>query len=171
MGMLLPSMKPPLPVGSAPLPRPMPNLPDSAPSQSLLHPSTFIFSAPTSSILHSNPHLSQSIAHFSSQEGNYDGGSVYSTPTAYTSTMDGNGNYSAARNGRETPFGDSAAGFPPENGPVQHDAFEAFINGDLPPSHSLVGDGQQITPQIIETFVKVDARLKVGFRSIRVEGD
>lgn len=85
--------------------------------------------------------------------------------------MDGNGNYSAARNGRETPFGDSAAGFPPENGPVQHDAFEAFINGDLPPSHSLVGDGQQITPQIIETFVKVDARLKVGFRSIRVEGD
>ena len=66
------------------------------------------------------------------------------------------------RNGRETPFGESAAGFPPENGPVQHDAFEAFINGDLPHSHCLVGDGQQVTPQIIETFVKVDAKLKVS---------
>jgi hypothetical protein len=66
------------------------------------------------------------------------------------------------KGGRETPFGESAAGYPPDNGPVQHDAFEAFVNGDLPPSHCLIGDGQQVTPQIIETFVKVDAKLKVS---------
>jgi hypothetical protein len=164
MGMLLPSTKPPLAIGSAPPARPIPDFPDSAPSQSLLHPSTFIFSAPTTAILRSNPHLSESIAHFSSQEHSYDGRSVYTTPTAYHAAGEGNGGYSTGRGGRETPFGESAAGYPPENGPVQHDAFEAFINGDLPPSHSLVGDGQQITPQIIETFVKVDAKLKVCLR-------
>jgi hypothetical protein len=84
-------------------------------------------------------------------------GSAYSTPTAHHYSME-----SPGRNGRETPFGESAAGLAPENGPVQHDAFEAFVNGDLPSSHCLIGDGQQVTPQIIETFVKIDAKLKVN---------
>jgi hypothetical protein len=159
--MLLPNTHSPLAVGTAPPPKPLPDFTDTIPSQSLLHPSTFIFSAPTEAVLRANPQLTNSVSQFSSQESTYNGhtqhGSAYSTPTAYHYSMESPG----ARNGRETPFGDSAAGFPPENGPVQHDAFEAFVNGELPSSHCLIGDGQQVTPQIIETFVKVDAKLKV----------
>jgi hypothetical protein len=145
MGMLLPNTHFPLAIGTAPPPKPLPDFTDTIPSQSLLHPSTFIFSAPTEAVLRANPQLSNSVSQFSSQESTYNGhtrhGSAYSTPTAYHYSM--------------------AAGFPPENGPVQHDAFEAFVNGELPSSHCLIGDGQQVTPQIIETFVKVDAKLKV----------
>jgi hypothetical protein len=162
MGMLLPNIHAPLPIGTAPPPKPLPDFPDTIPSQSLLHPSTFIFSAPTDAVLRANPQLSNSVSQFSSQESMYNGhsghGSAYSTPTAYHYSMESPG----PRNGRETPFGESAAGFAPENGPVQHDAFEAFVNGDLPASHCLIGDGQQVTPQIIETFVKVDAKLKLS---------
>jgi len=159
--MLLPNIHTPLPLGIAPPPKPLPDFTDTVPSQSLLHPSTFIFSAPIDAVLRANPQLN-SVPQFSSQESMYNGhsghGSAYSTPTAYHNSMDSPG----PRNGRETPFGQSAAGFPPENGPVQHDAFEAFVNGDLPSSHCLIGDGQQVTPQIIDTFVKVDAKLKVS---------
>jgi len=162
MGMLLPNIHSPLPIGTAPPPKPLPDFTDTIPSQSLLHPSTFIFSAPTDSVLRANPQLSNSVSQFSSQESMYNGpsghGSAYSTPTAYHYSMESPG----PRNGRETPFGESAAGLAPENGPVQHDAFEAFVNGDLPSSHCLIGDGQQVTSQIIETFVKVDAKLKVS---------
>jgi hypothetical protein len=91
---------------------------------------------------------------------------IHSTPTAiqrYPDTVDTDANRTAGRGGRETPYGESAAGYAADNGVVaQRDAFEAFINGELPPTHSLVGDGQQITPQIIDTFVKVDAKLKVS---------
>ena len=160
MGMLLPNTHSPLPIGTAPPPRPMPDFPDSIPSQSLLHPSTFIFSASIDIVTRANPYLSNSISQFSSQESIYNSGSAYSTPTAYNYSME----TPNTKGGRETPFGESAAGFPPENGPVQHDAFEAFVKGDLPPSHCLIGDGQQVTPQIIETFVKVDAKLKVSRR-------
>lgn len=89
---------------------------------------------------------------------------IHSTPTIvqpYSNGLGTDASWTAGRGGRETPYGESAAGFAADHNVAQHDAFEAFINGELPPTHSLVGDGQQITPQIIDTFVKVDAKLKV----------
>jgi hypothetical protein len=44
----------------------------------------------------------------------------------------------------------------------QHDAFQALVAGQLPPDRMLVGDGQKLTPGLVEMFIKADARLKVG---------
>lgn len=160
LGMLLPNTHPPLPPGSAPQARHPPDMIRSSPGQSLLHPSTFIASAPTDLVFQANPHLSPSLAQqISNGVRMDDNSSMYSTPQQTSSVEDGG--YTVGRGGRETPYGESAAGYPPDNGPVQRDAFEAYINGELPPSHSLIGDGQQVTPQIIETFIKVEAKLKV----------
>ena len=43
---------------------------------------------------------------------------------------------------------------------VQQDALQALVAGELPADRKLVGDGQKLTPQVIELFVKVDAKLK-----------
>lgn len=54
---------------------------------------------------------------------------------------------------------------------TQHDAFQAFILGELPSDRSLVGDGQKLTPQVIELFLKVDAKLRKHFSVLLREGD
>ena len=47
---------------------------------------------------------------------------------------------------------------------TQDDAFQALVAGDLPPDRMLVGEGQKLTAQAIDLFLKVDAKLKVGLR-------
>ena len=165
--MLLPNAEAPLPVGTAPPTRQSPIPQNPSPPQSLLHPSTFILSAPTDMVLRANPNLSAALAQQICSGGGSRGDteSLYSTPT--TVRYSGSGEYepglTAGRGGgRDTPFDESAAGYALDNGSFQRDAFEALMNGELPPSHSLVGDGQQITPQILDTFVKVDTKLKVS---------
>jgi hypothetical protein len=44
---------------------------------------------------------------------------------------------------------------------VQMDAFQAFLIGELGEGKTLVGDGQNLTPQVVETFLKVDLKLRV----------
>ena len=44
---------------------------------------------------------------------------------------------------------------------IQQDAFQALVAGELPADRTLIGDGQSLTPQLVELFLKVDARLKV----------
>lgn len=44
----------------------------------------------------------------------------------------------------------------------QYDAFQALVAGQLPADRMLVGDGQKLTPGLVEMFIKADARLKVG---------
>ena len=50
---------------------------------------------------------------------------------------------------------------------VQQDAFQAFISGELRPDRVLVGAGQPLTPQVIDLFLKIDAKLKVSGRPFR----
>ena len=45
---------------------------------------------------------------------------------------------------------------------VQDDAFQALVAGELPSDRMLVGDGQKLTPQVIESFQKADTKLRVG---------
>lgn len=166
MGMLLPNTEAPLPVNTGPPAKHSPDGTTNSPAQSLLHPSTFILSAPTELVLRANPHLPATLAQqICSGNGlRGDTESLYSTPTAmqYSGSGEYDSGFTAGRGGgRDTPFGESAAGYAPDNGTFQRDAFEALMKGELPPSHSLVGDGQQITPQILDTFVKVDTKLKV----------
>lgn len=165
LGMLLPNINAPLPANTAPPAKHLAELTTSSPSNSFLHPSTFIVSAPTEMVLRANPQISLSLSQMISH-GAYRGEteSIHSTPTTvqqYGGSADADASWTAGRGGRETPYGESAAGLAADNGIVQRDAFEAFINGELPPTHSLVGDGQQITPQVIDTFIRVDAKLKV----------
>lgn len=172
--MLLPNAESPLPAGTAPSVKHSPDQSQSSPGQSLLHPSTFILSAPTELVFRANPTISTTLAQQICSGGGIrrDTESMYSTPTAmqYSGSGEYDGGYATGRGGHETPFGESAAGFVPENAAFQRDAFEALINGDLPPSHSLIGDGQQLTPQIIDTFIRVDAKLKVSFLGPRHAG-
>jgi hypothetical protein len=44
----------------------------------------------------------------------------------------------------------------------QGDALQAFLMGDLEEGRILVGDGQKLTPQVVDLFVKVDIRLRVS---------
>ncbi|WVW79092.1 hypothetical protein I302_101056 [Kwoniella bestiolae CBS 10118] len=53
----------------------------------------------------------------------------------------------------------------------QGDALQLFIAGDLPSDRTLVGDGQKLTPQIVEMFGKVDTKLKKQFSLLLREGD
>ncbi len=44
---------------------------------------------------------------------------------------------------------------------VQQDGFQAVVAGELPPDRVLIGDGQKLTPQVVDLFLKVDAKLMV----------
>ncbi|WWD21005.1 hypothetical protein CI109_105486 [Kwoniella shandongensis] len=52
-----------------------------------------------------------------------------------------------------------------------YDALQALIAGDLPSDRTLVGDGQKLTPQVVELFLKVDTKLKKHFSILIREGD
>jgi hypothetical protein len=44
----------------------------------------------------------------------------------------------------------------------QMDALQALIAGELPADRTLVGDGQKLTPGVIDLLLKVDGKLKVS---------
>ncbi|KAK4683529.1 hypothetical protein P7C73_g6720, partial [Tremellales sp. Uapishka_1] len=54
---------------------------------------------------------------------------------------------------------------------AQHDAFQLYVTGDLPSDRTLVGDGQKLTPQVIELIQKADAKLRKHFSLLLREGD
>ena len=47
-------------------------------------------------------------------------------------------------------------------GSVQLDGFQALVAGELPGDRTLVGEGQRLTPAIVDLFLKVDGKLKVA---------
>jgi hypothetical protein len=47
---------------------------------------------------------------------------------------------------------------------TQQDGFQALIAGELANDRILVGDGQKLTPSVIEMFAKVDTKLRVSMR-------
>lgn len=46
--------------------------------------------------------------------------------------------------------------------PHDQDAFQLMIANELPSDQVLVGEGQKLTPGVVELFLKADAKLKVG---------
>ncbi|KAL7421412.1 hypothetical protein Q5752_004297 [Cryptotrichosporon argae] len=52
-----------------------------------------------------------------------------------------------------------------------HDALQQLILGELPVDQTLVGEGQKMTPQVVDLVLKVDARLKKHYSVLIREGD
>ncbi|OCF31323.1 hypothetical protein I316_06927 [Kwoniella heveanensis BCC8398] len=138
-----------------------------APSNSLHHPSTIIQSAPLDIPFGSvggggpppkSPAASIATATFASHQ--------VTSPTSEP----GHGYNPSSFGGNANPahvaqtFGGSAAS-------TGGDALQAFIAGELPSDRTLVGDGQKLTPQVVELFLKVDGKLKKHFSTLLREGD
>lgn len=121
----------------------------------LFHPSTVIHSAPLASppLNSANP-LSPGARSVSSQSQRPNYGQTDPTGGFYTPGHQNSG---------------SIAQTPPSA--IQHDAFQAHVAGELPENQVLVGDGQKLTPQVVELFIKVDSRLKKHFSILSREGD
>lgn len=118
--------------GSQPAPKPDLN--------SLFHPSTFIHSSPLESAF-SNPNPSNPKS---------PGGQSLSSHSMFPSSSGG-----------ADPTYDPIGLSPQPISSIQQDAFQALVAGELPADRSLIGDGQKLTPQVVELFLKVDAKLKV----------
>jgi len=106
---------------------------------SLFHPSTIIQSAPVDT--GPNPLSPVSTTH--SQHSDGPGGQVSSN----------------AISPKDEPI---ALGSNPRIQTTQQDAFQALITGELGNDRMLTGEGQKLTPPLVELFIKVDARLKVS---------
>ncbi|KAK8843463.1 hypothetical protein IAR55_007120 [Kwoniella newhampshirensis] len=140
------------------LPLPATSTLPSVHTGSLLHPSTIIHSAPLEAPFNNpkSPGASSvlSTATFPNQpQPGYGSGNGVTSPT-YNSVIDNLGTI-----GSGTAFG---AGY---------DALQALIAGDLPNDRTLIGDGQKLTPQVVELFVKMDTKLKKHFSILIREGD
>nr|XP_019009650.1 uncharacterized protein I206_05209 [Kwoniella pini CBS 10737]OCF48431.1 hypothetical protein I206_05209 [Kwoniella pini CBS 10737] len=142
---------------------PSSSLPTNPNSKSLLHPSTIIQSAPLEIPFGNfgptpkSPAASIATATFSNQQHQM------------TSPI------SEGHAGSQGYFGGTAA---PTFNPNHHisqsqgiDALQLFIAGELPSDRTLVGDGQKLTPQVVEMFGKVDTKLKKQFSALLREGD
>lgn len=46
---------------------------------------------------------------------------------------------------------------------IQQDAFQAEMTGQLPNDRILIGEGQKLSPTVVELFGKVDVKLRVSF--------
>lgn len=46
--------------------------------------------------------------------------------------------------------------------PHDQDAFQLLVAGQLAEDQALIGEGQKLTPMVIELFAKADARIKVS---------
>ena len=148
---------------------------------SLFHPSTFIHSARTSDLAALNSGHSTVSAQPNGYQSSIAGSNSFAGSSTLLDSNDGDpkspGGFSV------TSFGDASWETTPmattsrtsgtvtaqgnnswgdSSSTTQHDAFQAFILGELPPDRTLVGDGQKLTPQVIELFLKVDAKLRVG---------
>ena len=130
--------------------------PPSSSDSSLFHPSTFIHSAPIDSPHTATPNsiLSPGGQSVSSQ-GHSFGGESWEGITGMTSP---------GYPGLNDPMGLGlvATTTTPSYSGVQHDAFQAMVAGELPPDRTLIGEGQKLTSQVIDLFLKVDAKLKVS---------
>ena len=129
-------------------------------SGSLFHPSTIIHSAsldsapPTTGSSGSGP-MSPSSQTVSSRSYSFIGG---------------RDDASASPVIPEEPFGtpiggdlgDSVASIGGVTSATQQDAFQALVAGELPPDRILIGDGQKLTPTVIDLFTKVDTKLRVS---------
>ncbi|WVQ93379.1 hypothetical protein IAU59_000448 [Kwoniella sp. CBS 9459] len=147
------------------------SLPHST-SNSLHHPSTVIHSAPLDNAFASmvgagagsgpmptpkSPAASIATASFASHQ--------VTSPTSEP----GHGYNPSSFGGTANPAhaAASSANFGSSGG----DALQAFIAGELPSDRTLVGDGQKLTPQVVELFLKVDGKLKKHFSTLLREGD
>ncbi|KAK6904542.1 hypothetical protein I203_105357 [Kwoniella mangroviensis CBS 8507] len=133
-------------------------------NSSLLHPSTIIQSAPLEipfgmgnlGPTPKSPAASIITATFANQQ------SQVTSPTS----EGGHGHVTSYFGGTAQPHTQQFTSPPP-----QGDALQLFIAGELPSDRTLVGDGQKLTPQIVDMFSKVDTKLKKQFSSLLREGD
>ncbi|WVR09209.1 hypothetical protein IAU60_006271 [Kwoniella sp. DSM 27419] len=138
------------------------------PTSSLLHPSTIIHSAPLDSPFAPGP-LGPSYSPASATTATFPNPLASPTSTSDHGHTRGH-RYGQSFSGAIKPVshGGSVVG-PDQAGSV--DALSAYIAGDLPSDRTLVGDGQKMTPQIAELFLKADAKLKKHFSLLVREGD
>ncbi|WVF65733.1 hypothetical protein IAT40_000465 [Kwoniella sp. CBS 6097] len=138
------------------------SLPPSQSANSLHHPSTIIQSAPLDIPFGSvgptpkSPAASIAAATFTSHQ--------VTSPTSEP----GHGGYNPSSFGGTANPAHAAQSFGATSG---GDALQAFIAGELPSDRTLVGDGQKLTPQVVELFLKVDGKLKKHFSTLLREGD
>ncbi|WWC73280.1 uncharacterized protein I206_107246 [Kwoniella pini CBS 10737] len=125
---------------------PSSSLPTNPNSKSLLHPSTIIQSAPLEIPF-----------------GNF--GPTPKSPAASIATA----TFSNQQHQMTSPISEGHAGSQGYFGGI--DALQLFIAGELPSDRTLVGDGQKLTPQVVEMFGKVDTKLKKQFSALLREGD
>ncbi len=130
-----------LPPRSQPPPKPDPN--------SLFHPSTFIHSS-----THDSPFSTSATQNPKSPSG---------ISSYYSMVPNSSGSASAGADPTFDPIGLS----PQATSWVQQDASQPLVAGELSPDRMLVGDGQRLTPQVVDLFLKVDAKFKVGLDTLR----
>lgn len=120
------------------------------PELNLLHPSTIIHSAP----------LDSAYPVPSERERNDP-----KSPSASSTSGSPWGGGGVVGGGRSTPdaaMGGVGLGEMGMAGASQTDALQALIAGELPADRTLVGDGQKLTPGVIDLLLKVDGKLKVS---------
>ncbi|WWC91400.1 uncharacterized protein L201_006344 [Kwoniella dendrophila CBS 6074] len=145
---------------------------------SLLHQSTIIHSAPLENPFHN--HLSTpkspassimtTTATFSTYQQQQQQNQTITSPISEGSHLQhglggGNGGYFG---GTAQPQQYQSQQTYQENGA---DALQLYIAGELPSDRTLVGDGQKLTPQIVDLISKVDTKLKKQFSILMREGD
>nr|XP_018258990.1 uncharacterized protein I303_08532 [Kwoniella dejecticola CBS 10117]OBR81148.1 hypothetical protein I303_08532 [Kwoniella dejecticola CBS 10117] len=130
----------------------MPSTLSNSHSNSLLHPSTIIQSAP----------LEIPFGHM-----NVNVGPTPKSPAASIATATFSNQQHQAQVTSPISEGHSITG----SQGYFVDALQLFIAGDLPSDRTLVGDGQKTTPQIVEMFGKADTKLKKQFSILLREGD
>ncbi|GFZ51454.1 hypothetical protein JCM24511_09218 [Saitozyma sp. JCM 24511] len=129
------------------------------PELNLLHPSTIIHSAP----------LDSAYPVPSERERNDP-----KSPSASSTSGSPWGGGGVVGGGRSTPdaaMGGVGLGEMGMASASQTDALQALIAGELPADRTLVGDGQKLTPGVIDLLLKVDGKLKKHFSILLREGD
>jgi hypothetical protein len=120
------------------------------PELNLLHPSTIIQSAPLDS------------AYPVPSERERSDPKSPSVSSITGSPWGGGGVVGGGRSTPDAAMGAAALGEMGTASGGQTDALQALIAGELPADRTLVGDGQKLTPGVIDLLLKVDGKLKVS---------